>query len=194
MPADPDQLLEKLAEDEDPTAPPVYWAALWSAALPTAAAVLRNTWPPGQPALELGCGIGLVGLAGLAAGLQVTFADAIPTAVQLALENAQQNGFPQAGSMCFDWHAPPTAEFPVILASDVLYDRSDHLPLVTLLRRCLRDDGVCWIGDPGRAHVNQFMDLVTQAGHRVRLYDRHDEPMTAPHCGAYQRLVIRRAG
>jgi len=193
VPADLDQLLDEMAESEEPgQASPVYWAALWSASLPTAAAVLRGTWPPGQRALEIGCGIGLVGLAGLAAGLELTFSDAIPTAVQLALENARQNGFPHVSSSPFDWRDPPTARFPVILASDVLYDRTDHPLLVGLLSRTLTIDGICWIGDPGRAHVEEFIDRAVQAGLSVQLYGADDEPLAGPHVGAYQRLVISR--
>jgi predicted nicotinamide N-methyase len=192
LPADPDRLLEQLPEDEDSsgTAPPVYWAALWSAALPTAAAVLRAAWSPGLPALELGCGIGLLGLAALAAGLNVTFSDAIATAVQLAEENARQNGFATTGSFCFDWREPPSAQFPVVLASDVLYDRGDHPAIVDLLARCLSHDGVCWIGDPGRAHVEQFVAHAARAGFVVRLFDADDQPMNAPHAGAYQRCLL----
>jgi predicted nicotinamide N-methyase len=194
LPADPNQLLDELAESEDEgqAPPPVYWAALWSASLPTAAAVLRGTWQQSRRALEIGCGIGLVGLAGLAAGLDVTFSDAIPTAAQLALENARQNGFRNASSSAFDWRAPPATRFPVILASDVLYDRSDHPLLVGLLNRTLTGDGIGWIGDPGRAHVPQFIDRAEQAGLSVQLFDTDDQPLASPRVGAYQRLVISR--
>ena len=40
-----------------------YWPYLWPAAYAMSAAVLRENWPPGAAALEIGAGIGLVGLA-----------------------------------------------------------------------------------------------------------------------------------
>src|SRR5262245_54921932 len=50
-----------------------YWADLWPAARMLAKAVLREDWRPGLEALEIGCGLGLPGLAALARGLRVTF-------------------------------------------------------------------------------------------------------------------------
>src|SRR5215468_5581467 len=52
-----------------------YWADLWPAARMLAKAVLRTPWTPGLHALEVGCGLGLPGIAALAQGLRVTFSD-----------------------------------------------------------------------------------------------------------------------
>ena len=71
IPADPADVLDcevvalqarGAAEGAEPPDP--YWATLWSAATPTAEAVLQAHWPPDTSVLELGCGVGLVGLAG----------------------------------------------------------------------------------------------------------------------------------
>src|SRR5262245_4457891 len=50
-----------------------YWADLWPSARMLAKMVLREPWPPGLTALEVGCGLGLPGLAALARGLRVVF-------------------------------------------------------------------------------------------------------------------------
>src|SRR6202040_2961405 len=49
-----------------------YWADLWPAARMLTKAILREKWTPGQRALEVGCGLGLPGIAALAMGLRVT--------------------------------------------------------------------------------------------------------------------------
>src|SRR5262245_54598950 len=49
-----------------------YWADLWPAARMLAKAVLRESWAPGLEVLEIGCGLGLPGIAALARGLHVT--------------------------------------------------------------------------------------------------------------------------
>src|SRR5206468_4437622 len=48
-----------------------YWADLWPSARMLAKAILAETWPPGLTALEVGCGLGLPGIAALAQGLRV---------------------------------------------------------------------------------------------------------------------------
>src|SRR5438045_5623708 len=52
-----------------------YWADLWPAARMLAKAILREAWPPGVHALEIGCGLGLPGVAALSVGMRVTFSD-----------------------------------------------------------------------------------------------------------------------
>src|SRR5438046_3881241 len=59
-----------------------YWADLWPAARMLAKTVLREPWTRGTPALEIGCGLGLPGVAALSAGLRVTFSDYDATALR----------------------------------------------------------------------------------------------------------------
>src|SRR5215472_7309490 len=65
-----------------------YWADLWPAARMLAKAILRESWTPGQEALEIGCGLGLPGIAALSVGLRVTFSDYDATALRFAADNA----------------------------------------------------------------------------------------------------------
>src|SRR5512145_2718169 len=91
LPAEPDAFLEHLedlATTGEPHLADPYWAKLWPAAINLAATLVRRPFPPGTRVLELGCGSGLVGLAALASGCDVTFSDYVPKAVELALENA----------------------------------------------------------------------------------------------------------
>ncbi len=198
IPADPADVLDAqvaalqargAAEGAEPPDP--YWAALWSAATPTAEAVLQAHWPPDTAVLELGCGVGLVGLAALVRGWHVTFSDYSPQAIRVALENARQNGFAQAESLLIDWHDPPSASYGVILASDVLYTCENHAPLLRTIERLMSPDGVCWIGDPGRLMAREFFQAATDRFH-VQLRDRDGHGFGVPHVGEFQLLVLRR--
>src|SRR5437868_5031320 len=83
-PSAPDEFLEHLEEPAAESRPHFadpYWAKLWPAAPHLAEAILRHPPPPGTRVLELGCGSGLVGIAALACGLDVTFSDYVPLAV-----------------------------------------------------------------------------------------------------------------
>jgi len=212
-PADPDELLNHLVEPRDTSRPYLadpYWAKLWPAAATLAEAVWRHRGQRGQktedkgqeslvprpqplaPCLELGCGSGLVGLAALAAGWDVTFSDYIPQAVELALENAARNGLSGARGLVLDWRSPPKEQFPFIVAADVTYDRTNLRPLLETLERMLEPGGVAWLGDAGRGPAADFLGLALGRGWSVSLFDEQDRPAIVPALGRYQRLALRR--
>jgi predicted nicotinamide N-methyase len=193
LPAQPDEFLEVLSqmprERHDDT--DVYWAQLWQAAPPTATRILQAQWPAGAEALEFGCGLGIAGLAGLAAGLQVTFSDYVEFAVQTALENARLNGFTAEGAI-LDWRSPPSRRWPVLLACDILYNQQMHEPLIQFIDTVLTDDGICWIGDAGRFHAAKFLHLARSRGFQVQLEDEQGQPLAATHHGKFQLFILRR--
>lgn len=128
-----------------------YWTDLWPASRMLAKAVLREAWPAGAAALEVGCGLGLPGVAALARGLRVTFSDYDPAALDFASRNARLNGFSDFRTLRLDWRAPPDdLRVPVVLASDLLYELCNVEPLVALIRRVLLPDGVCLLTDQDR--------------------------------------------
>src|SRR5438270_11756124 len=121
-----------------------YWADLWPAARMLAKVIVREPWPGPLEALEIGCGLGLPGIAALAAGLRVTFSDYDATAVRFAADNARANGFHEFRLLQMDWRSPPEGlRVPVVLASDLLYELRNVEPLVALIRRILAPGGLC---------------------------------------------------
>jgi predicted nicotinamide N-methyase len=194
-PADPDEFLNHLVEPADTSQPHLadpYWAKLWPAATYLAEFVLRRTSSK-SACLELGCGSGLVGLAALAAGLDVTFSDYVPQAVQLALENGARNGLLGARGLVFDWREPPDHRFPLIVAADVTYDRTNLAPLLTTVERMLAPGGEAWFGDAGRGPAAEFLRLAKDRGWAVSLWDEHGRQAIVPALGHCQRIVLRRA-
>jgi predicted nicotinamide N-methyase len=194
-PTDPDELLSHLQPPETASqahfADP-YWAKLWPAAPLLAEALVRNPPPKGTRVLELGCGSGLVGITALAVGLKVTFSDYVPLAVDLAIENAARNGFPNTAGMILDWKQPRAETFPLILAADVTYDRSNIDPLLDVLDRMLAPGGVAWFGDAGRGPAAEFLRRAMDRGWSVSLFDQTDRATIVPALGAYQRIVLSR--
>jgi len=166
MPASPDELLEGeevLARHlRDGYMP--YWGYLWPASLEMAAAVLAQPWPNGMPALELGTGLGLVGIAGLSAGLDLLLTDYDETSLQAARANARLNGFPQASTARLDWRDPPGQEFPLILGCELIYERGNHPLILHVLDRMLAPGGMAWLADPGRHVAPEFLQRAASAG------------------------------
>jgi predicted nicotinamide N-methyase len=194
LPAEPDEFLndlESIHEGDDEKDP--YWAALWPTAQRTAEFISTQPWKQGTRALELGCGVGLVGLAALAAGLEVTFTDLHELAVATAVENATRNGFEATRGRVLDWRQPDGDRFPLILGADLLYDAKLHRPLLDALDRLLARDGVCWIGDPGRSATETFLTAASARDCELAVLDETSHPIE-PAIGRFQLVRVSPRG
>jgi predicted nicotinamide N-methyase len=166
-PDDSDQLLDhpaiRSAFAADEYLP--YWADLWPASRMLARAVLRESWPAGLEALEVGCGLGLPGIAALRKGLRVTFSDYDATALHFAAANARLNGLDNFRLLRLDWRAPPAdLRVPLILASDLIYELRNVDPVVSLIRKILTPDGVCLLTDQDRVPSFSLREALTASG------------------------------
>jgi SAM-dependent methyltransferase len=159
-PAHPERLVDPTAADSPP-----YWSELWPAAILLARVILREPWPPGAAALEIGCGLGLPGNAALAAGLKVTFSDRDPVALGFAAANARSNGFDDFQTVRLDWDAPPAGlQVPVLLGSDLVYEMRDVAPLVHLIQRILAPGGVCLLTNLDRVPSQALGEALGASG------------------------------
>jgi predicted nicotinamide N-methyase len=142
-----------------------YWADLWPAARMLAKVLLRQPWPAGQRALEVGCGLGLPGIAALSAGLRVTFSDCDATALHFAACNARSNGLTDFDLLQMDWRYPPRGlRFPLILASDLIYEMRNVTPLVLLIKAMLEPGGVCLLTDQDRVPSHVLRQTLAEEG------------------------------
>jgi predicted nicotinamide N-methyase len=196
VPANPDAFLDdaEVHAAHQQTGYMPYWAYLWPAALHMARMVRQAHWPTEAEVLELGAGIGLVGLAALSRGHAVTFTDYEPQAVQLALYNAAQNGLSErASGQVIDWRQPVDNRFPIILGCEVIYEDRNHEPILRLLQSMLAPGGVAWFGDGGRWRANRFSKLVPEFGFTYQLLDESGGSLSLPRAGRYQLFVIKSA-
>ena len=193
LPASPDAFLEDkevhAAFDRDEYMP--YWAYVWPASLKMVATILRTDWLHDVEVLELGAGIGLAGLAGLARGLKVTFSDYEPKAVDLCLFNARRAGHSNAEGLVLDWRQPSDKQFPLIWGCELLYEDRNHEPLLSLTQHMLAPGGTAWFVDGGRANAARFVNLVAQHGLSARLFDEDLQPLATPRVGRYQLIEVR---
>ncbi len=189
--ADPDQLLDEerssvaVADDGLP-----YWALVWPAAVHMASAVQQSDWRADTRVLEVGSGLGLVGLAALTRGLNVVLSDIEPRAIAAARYNAHLNGV-EAEVRYVDWRDPPDCEFDLILGCDVLYALEHHQPLLDLLQQTVTPDGVAWLGDPGRSPTSAFIRAARGRGLRVTVKDQTGKLCQEPLRGEFQLVELR---
>ena len=167
-PGDPEAMLDDPAvlELNRQTDYMPYWAFLWPGAYLLAEAVARRTWTAGTEALELGCGLGLAGLAGLTRGLRVEFTDYDQAPLRFVERSAAANGFSPGDfrTRRLDWRNPAGPRVPVILGADVLYERR-LVPLVCgVIRERLTPDGEALVAGPYRVASDDLESRLNEFG------------------------------
>jgi predicted nicotinamide N-methyase len=168
-PRDPDGLLDDPAVQRQSRASDYmpYWAYVWPGAILLANYVAAERWEPDTRAVEIGCGLGLAGLAALAVGLAVTFTDYSPAALELAEYNARRNGFDRFDTRLVDWSNPPHERFDVVLGADVLYEPRCLPDVLRVLDAMLAPGGVALLSDPDRAVADAFPQMGRERGYAV---------------------------
>jgi predicted nicotinamide N-methyase len=139
-----------------PVAP--YWSVLWRSGVALACeldgAALRDL-----RVVELGCGLAVPSIAAARAGAAVLATDACAEALTLVARNAHANDL-HIETATVDWAEPDElvrrGPFDLVLAADVLYERTSVAPLLSLLPRLAPE---AWLADPGRPAADTFVEL-----------------------------------
>jgi predicted nicotinamide N-methyase len=157
------EALDPITFAEDERLP--YWAELWPAAVAMAHYMTERLPLAGRHVLELGCGLGLVGIVAALQGARVLSTDYEATALAFARHNARRNGCQRARFRLMDWRYPTLRRrYDYILAADVIYEARNFGPLVAVLRRYLARGGTAVFSEPGRVNAVPFFALVRQHG------------------------------
>ena len=154
------------ARDPDPS-----WGDVWDSARQLGAFLRRGGGDvAGRRCVDLGCGLGVVGLAAAAAGATVTLVDREPECLHCAMATAALNGLAtgavagDAGvavaAAVGDFASVDVAPCDVVLASDVIYDRA-HMP--ALADACRRLAPRALIADPAGGRAEGARDAFLRA-------------------------------
>lgn len=166
VPTEPERLLDvegvAAAYSADEYMP--YWATLWPVSVYLAEKILTLPWPPGLTALEVGCGLGLPGVAALLAGLDLTFSDYDRSALRFVAESARLNGYAKVKTVVADWRTLPEKPYDLVLASDLIYERRNVEPLVRFLASAVAPAGQALVADQNRAFAPEFESKLIGAG------------------------------
>lgn len=135
-----------LAEGTDP-----YWAYLWPSAKALAGVIAQLPDLEGRRVVDLGCGLGAVGLTAAAKGANVLLVDIREEALELVRRNAARNNL-QVETRCFDFTSPPPdlGTFDGIVAADVFYEDGMLRSVIRFVKKHLAQDGLAMIADPMR--------------------------------------------
>ncbi len=152
-----------------------YWADLWPSAIGLARYLDRCVPLGGQHVLELGCGLGLLGVVAARDGARVLCTDYEAEALTFSRYNALLNGCRHVRYRLVDWRYPALKRrYDTILASDVIYEARNFGPLAALLQRFLARGGRAFFADPERPNAVPFFALLQQRGFT---YEKVIEPV-----------------
>ena len=157
---------EELLRAASPVEPP-YWALPWIGAR-AIAAKFRAAPPPSEArVLDLGCGLGLAGVAAGGTGAHVTFADNVPAALAFAAANARLHQLRNFATACVDFTGAERMEpFDLVAAADVVYDPAAYTPLCDFLDAHLAAGGILLLTASLRADAREVIDMLALRGIR----------------------------
>jgi predicted nicotinamide N-methyase len=118
------------------------WSKVWGASLILADELASMTVHPGKTFLEIGSGLGLVGVVAASFGHNVTLSEYDPHALAFARANAHLNGCSSVRIVSLDWNKPVVNRmFDFIVGSEVIYREKDFEPLKAMFQKFLAPGG-----------------------------------------------------
>lgn len=142
------------------------WAKLWEASGLLATHLATLPADPDKTMLEIGSGMGLVGIAAALAGHRVTLTEINADALNFARANAIYNNCPDLPIVRLDWNAPDlSGQFDYIVGSETLYRSSDIDGLKALLDRYLKPGGTIFLAEGVRQTGVEFWDRMRHHYH-----------------------------
>jgi predicted nicotinamide N-methyase len=156
-----------------------YWAELWPSSIELARHCVEECSLRDKRVLEVGCGLGLAGVAAASAGAHVIFTDYEPDALEFARYNALKN-LPQdciesrVEFRLLDWRSDEeVGPVDMIIGADVVYERRNFLPILNITRSLLKGSDGCGIfTDPDRTTGMSFFAHAEREGFDVALRSR----------------------
>jgi predicted nicotinamide N-methyase len=172
--ADINAVIEQVLETSpNPDENVPYWAEIWPSALALGQFILREKILTGGKILELGCGLGIVGITAFRqSSAEVVLSDINEDALRLSELNWIINFQSSPALMLLDWRNPPADQkFKTILAADVAYERRLFLPLLNTFEQLLAPGGEIWLSEPNRSAAKVFFEMLSQAQFEYKKWD-----------------------
>lgn len=151
-----------------------YWAELWPSSVCLARWFCEQELEaPAGGVRELGCGLGLVGVALARLGWRVEATDFVETALVFATHNARANqAETHHGTAYLDWRHPTGLPVSCLVASDVVYEKQNHPYLCKVLHHLLLPGGRFFLADPQRPAARRFVAILEQQGYTHQVETR----------------------
>jgi predicted nicotinamide N-methyase len=136
------KFIEEHIDSETPLHDFPLWAKVWEASWVLADFIAGLPADSGKRFIEIGCGLGLVGVVAASFGHKVVMTEHNAEALKFARANAELNHCSDVEIIDLDWNSPSLyGRFDYIVGSEVVYHEKDFEPLKNLFERLLESDG-----------------------------------------------------
>ena len=140
-----------------------FWAKVWEASAVLAYYMGKQPVIQGQKILEIGAGIGIVGIYAALCGHDVAITDINEDALLFARATALLNGATNAKVCKLDWTDLTHIErYDMIIGSEVIYDRRSYPLLVDFLNRTLKPGGMVFLAKHQELNTPAFFAELTK--------------------------------
>ncbi len=144
---------------------PPYWALVWTGARAIAARLAAFPIDERSRVLDLGCGLGLSGLAAAARGAKVVFGDYLEEPLEFVRASLEGRGFEGCEVKHVDFtRSEDHGHFDLILAADIVYDPAHYQPLAAFLDRHVAEGGCILLTESLRADARVFLEGLEKRG------------------------------
>lgn len=158
--------LESFVDPEDSLRNFPLWIRIWEASFVLADYLAGLDVEPGKRFLEIGCGVGVVGIVASSFGHHVTMTEYNQDALNFARANALLNKASNVVIRELDWNRPEIeGPFDYIVGSEVLYRESDFQSILRLFETCLKERGEIILAEGIRKTSMAFMRRVGATFH-----------------------------
>lgn len=136
-----------------------YWVKVWEASIALAAHLSEQTRDTNRTVIELGAGMGVVGLFLAASGHDVTLTDSDENALKLIKKNIDHNTLGSASIRKLDWHRfDPPGRYDIVCGAELIYRQDDILPALEAVRSVVKPDGTVYLAhDVKRLSMIEFL-------------------------------------
>jgi predicted nicotinamide N-methyase len=155
---------QALLRGDDGVEPP-YWALVWLGARAIASRVASGPSLGATDILDVGCGLGLSGLAAAHMGGRVVFSDYAEEALEFSAASCEHNGLADVEIVRCDFTSERLdRRFDTILAADVVYDPACYDALVDFLDEHLAIGGTLLLTESLRADAQRVVKALCARG------------------------------
>ena len=135
------------------------WAKIWEASIVLSEYLANTASDPNKTFLEIGSGMGIVGIIASAFGHRFVSTEFNPDAIAFCRANSALNSTSGTNPeiMELDWNRPSIkATFDTIVGSEVIYNEKDFDPILKLFRTFLKPGGEIILAEGVRKTSMEF--------------------------------------